>query len=210
VLINASVTAALVNWAVSVIHALGYPGEMLLTGMSQVFIVPGTEPVLMFSGFNVDTHHFTLVLAIMFGIIGDVLGAVVAYYIGYFGLTEILARKGPLHIEPDKMRQAEHWFEKYGVLTVVVSRWIPVFRSAPVYAAGTVKMPFWKFLPLTAIGSLVWCGAWVLVGKAVGSQWQQWKHHLDYVDYAVVAIVVVAVVWWVAKKLRQRRLGVAG
>ena len=62
-----------------------------------------------------------------------------------------------------------------------------MFRSAPPYAAGIVKMPYWRFVSMATLGSIVWMTAWALVGKAVGHNWQQWKNHLDIVDYVVVA-----------------------
>ncbi len=68
--------------------------------VSQVIIVPGTEVTMLFAGFNVDTHHLTLIGIIIAGVIGDVLGASICYAIGYFGLHEVLARPGsPVHID---------------------------------------------------------------------------------------------------------------
>ncbi|MDE3133761.1 MAG: DedA family protein [Acidobacteriota bacterium] len=205
-LIDASVTAQLVTFATNVVHDLGYAGVTLMIVMSQVVIVPGTEATMLFAGFNVDTHNLTLVGAIVAGVLGDVIGASICYVIGYFGLHEVLARPGsPVHIDERRIDTAHRWFERYGAPVVAVSRLIPVFRSAPPYAAGIARMPYWRFVSMATLGSIVWITGWTLVGKAVGHQWQQWKHHLDYVDYAVVAIVVLAVVWLVARWLRNRR-----
>lgn len=204
-LIDASVTAQLVTFATHVVNDLGYAGVTLMIVMSQVVIVPGTEATMMFAGFNVDTHNLTLVGIIIAGVLGDVLGATVCYAIGYFGLHEALARPGsPIHIDDRRIDLAHRWFERYGAPVVAVSRLIPVFRSAPPYAAGIARMPYWRFVSMAALGSLVWITAWALVGEAVGSQWQQWKHHLDYVDYAVVAIIVLALAWWLVRMYRNR------
>jgi membrane protein DedA with SNARE-associated domain len=80
-----------------------------------------------------------------------------------------------------------------------------VFRSAPPYAAGIVKMPYWRFAAMATLGSIPWITGWCLLGKAVGSQWQQWKHHLDYVDYAVVVVVVLLAGWFLVRWIRNRR-----
>ena len=204
--IDASVTAQLVTFATNVVHDLGYAGVTLMIVMSQVVIVPGTEATMLFAGFNVDTHNLTLVGAIIAGVLGDVIGASICYVIGYFGLHEVLARPGsPVHIDERRIETAHRWFERYGAPVVAVSRLIPVFRSAPPYAAGIARMPYWRFVSMATLGSIVWITGWTLVGKGVGHQWQQWKHHLDYVDYAVVAIIVLAVAWFVARWLRNRR-----
>jgi membrane protein DedA with SNARE-associated domain len=206
VLIDASVTAQLVTFATNVVNDLGYVGVTLMIVMSQVVIVPGTEATMLFSGFNVDTHNLTLIGIIVAGVLGDVIGASVCYVIGYFGLHEALARPGsPVHIDERRIETAHRWFERYGAPVVAVSRLIPVFRSAPPYAAGIARMPYWRFVSMAALGSIVWITGWALVGKAVGHQWQQWKHHLDYVDYAVVVIIVLLIAWALLRWIRNRR-----
>jgi membrane protein DedA with SNARE-associated domain len=204
VLIDASVTASLVTFATHVVNDLGLAGVALLIVMSQLVIVPGTEVTMLFAGFNVDTHHLTLLGIIVFGVLGDVIGASAAYAIGYFGLHEVLARKGPLHIDEAKIEQANGWFDRFGSPAVAVSRCIPVFRSAPPYAAGVVKMPYWRFVSMATLGSIVWMSAWALVGKAVGHNWPQWKNHLDIVDYVVVALIVIGLAWWALRMFRAR------
>ncbi|HEY2654285.1 MAG TPA: DedA family protein [Solirubrobacteraceae bacterium] len=204
-LFDASVTSSLVNFATHAVQHLGYAGVVLMVTMSQLIIVPGTEPTMLFAGFNVDTHHLTLVGIILAGILGDVLGASIAYAIGYFGLHEVLAARGPLHVDQRKIERAHAWFDRYGAPSIAVSRLIPVFRSAPPYAAGIVRMPYLKFLTFATLGSTVWMIGLGVLGKEVGSQWPQWKNHLDIVDYVVVALIVVAIVWWLVRLVRSRR-----
>jgi membrane protein DedA with SNARE-associated domain len=205
VLIDASVTDSLVTFATHVVQHLGLAGVTLLVTMSQLVVVPGTELTMLFAGFNVDTHHLTLLGIILAGIVGDLLGASIAYTIGYYGLHEVLARRGPLHLDEAKIDQASGWFDRYGSPVVAVSRCIPVFRSAPPYAAGVVKMPFLKFITFSAIGSAVWMTGLGLLGKGVGHKWPEWKNHLQYVDYVVAVLIVAGIVWWLVRHFRARR-----
>jgi membrane protein DedA with SNARE-associated domain len=205
VITAASVTASLVTFATHVVQHLGLPGVCLLIVMSQLVIVPGTEVTMLFAGFSVDNHHLSLPGIIIAGVLGDVIGASIAYAIGNYGLVELLSRRGPLHLEPEKIERTGEWVKRFGAPVVAVSRLIPVFRSAPPYAAGIVKMGYGRFVAMSALGSLVWITAWALVGKAVGHKWPQWKHNLDYVDYVVVVLVVIAVGWWIVKRMRARR-----
>jgi membrane protein DedA with SNARE-associated domain len=205
VLLDASVTESLVNFATHVVQHLGLAGVTLMILMSQIIIVPGTEVTMLFAGFNVDQHHLTLLGIIIAGVIGDVLGASICYAIGYFGLNEALAGRGPLHIDEDRIERARGWFDRFGSPVVAVSRCIPVFRSAPPYAAGIVKMPYPRFLAMAALGSAVWITGLALIGKAVGSKWQQWKNHLDIIDYIAVAVIVALVAWWLYRLVRSRR-----
>ena len=205
-LLDASITNSLANIATHVVQHLGYAGVALMITISQVIIVPGTEVVMLFAGFNVDTHHLTLIGIIVAGVVGDVLGGSVCYAIGYFGLHEALSRPGsPVHIDERNINLAHRWFERYGSPVVAVSRCIPVLRSAPPYAAGIARMPYWRCAAMATFGSTVWITGLALIGKAVGHQWPTWKHHLEYVDYAVVAVVVLAAAWFLTRWLRNRR-----
>jgi membrane protein DedA with SNARE-associated domain len=205
VLTDASVTASLVTFATHVVQHLGLPGVCLLIVMSQLAIVPGTEVTMLFAGFSVDNHHLSMPGIIIAGVLGDVIGASIAYTIGSYGLVELLSRRGPLHVEQEKIDRTGAWVKRYGAPVVAVSRLIPVFRSAPPYAAGIVKMGYGRFVAMSALGSVVWITAWAFVGKGVGSKWPQWKQHLNYVDYAVVLVVVIAVGWWIVRRTRARR-----
>lgn len=209
-LVDASITESFVTFATHVVHDLGLPGVTLLVVISQLIVVPGTEVTMLFAGFNVDQGHLSLIGIVVAGVIGDVLGASAAYAIGYFGLHEVLARRGPLHIDDAKIDRASRWFDRHGSPAVAVSRLIPVFRSAPPYAAGIVKMPYGRFVSMATLGSIVWMTGLGLLGKAVGSKWTQWKHHLDYIDYAVVVVVLLLLSWWLVRLVRSRRAAAQG
>jgi membrane protein DedA with SNARE-associated domain len=64
-------------------------------------------------------------------------------------------------------------------------------------------MPFWRFTVLTLAGSIPWVLALALLGKGVGSNWEQWRHNLGYLDYVVLAAIVAAIVYWIVKRRRR-------
>jgi membrane protein DedA with SNARE-associated domain len=174
--------------------------------MSGVVGVPGTEATMLFAGFNVFQHHLTLFGVVVAGVIGDLIGATIAYLIGRLGLHELLDRRGsPLHVSPRRLEMAQRWFDRFGAPVVLISRLIPLFRAVFPYAAGTVKMGYGRFISLAAVGSIIWITGLGLIGRAVGSRWPTWRHDLEYVDYAVVALVVVAIVYLVIRRVRTSR-----
>jgi membrane protein DedA with SNARE-associated domain len=205
-LVIASLTGPLVDFATRLIRNIGLAGVLALTASSGVIGVPGTEPTMLFAGFNVYQHHLTLLGIIVFGVLGDMIGATIAYSIGYFGSRELLERQGSkLHVNQRSLDRAHRWFERRGAPVIFVSRLIPFVRAAFPYAAGVARMPYGRFAALATLGSIVWIGALGVLGKAVGQSWESWRHHLEYADYAAVAIVVLAVVWFVVKRRRSDR-----
>jgi membrane protein DedA with SNARE-associated domain len=199
----ASVTDSLVTLATHVINDLGLAGVALLCLTTGVIGLPGTEPTMLFAGFNVSEGHLSLVGIIVAGLVGDVLGASIAYAIGRFGRAELLERQGSkLHMSQRRLNLAHAWFERWGSPAVFFSRWIPVARAAFPYAAGVAEMPFWRFFTLVTLGSIPWIAGLAVLGNAVGSNWTSWRHHLEIVDYIGLALVVGVILWLI---LRRRR-----
>ena len=205
-LVYASVTDSLVTLATHIIRDLGLAGVALLTMTSGVIGVPGSEPTMLFAGFNVSEGHLSLFGIIVAGVFGDMLGASIAYAIGYWGREELVERHGnKLHISKRRLDRAHAWFDRYGAPVIVVSRFIPFARAAFPYAAGVARMGYVRFLIFGTIGSIVWITALGVLGNAVGSSWQSWRHNLEYVDYVGAALLVVAIVYLIVRITRSRR-----
>ena len=202
----ASVTDSLVTLATHIINDLGVAGVALLTMTSGVIGLPGSEPTMLFAGFNVSEGHLTMLGIIVFGVIGDLIGASIAYAIGYWGREEVVERHGnKLHISPQRLDRAHRWFERFGAPVIVISRCIPFARAAFPYAAGVARMGYVRFIAFTTIGSIIWISALGILGNAVGSNWQSWRHNLEYVDYVAAALLVAAIAYLIVRITRSRR-----
>jgi membrane protein DedA with SNARE-associated domain len=204
--LDASVTDSLVTLATHIIRDIGLAGVAVMTLTSGVIGVPGSEPTMLFGGFNVYQGHLTLLGIIVFGVLGDMLGASIAYAIGYFGRRELVERHGnKLHISERRLDRADRWFERYGPPVIIVSRWIPFARAAFPYAAGVARMPFLRFFTFATIGSIVWIAAFGVLGREVGRNWENWRHNLEYVDYVAAALLVMAIAYAIVRVARTRR-----
>jgi membrane protein DedA with SNARE-associated domain len=204
--VYASVTDSLVTLATHIIRDLGLAGVALLTFTSGVIGIPGSEPTMLFAGFNVSEGHMSLFAIIVFGVLGDMIGASVAYAIGYWGREELIERHGnKLHISQQRLDRAHRWFERYGAPVIVASRCIPFARAAFPYAAGVARMGYVRFVSFATIGSIIWIGALGVLGREVGSSWQSWRHNLEYVDYVGAALLVAAIAYLILRIARTRR-----
>jgi len=196
----ASLTDSFVTLATHVIKDLGVAGVFLLTLTSSTIGLPGTEPTMLFAGFNLSLPGI-----IVCGVLGDVAGASIAFAVGYYGRHELLEKHGSkLHVSPKRLERAHSWFEQHGPPAIFVSRLIPVVRAAFPYVAGVAEMSYLRFLALASAGSVIWIGGLGILGNAVGSHWPTWRKHLEYVDYVGAAIVVAAIAWLVVRWWRGR------
>lgn len=199
----ASLTEPLVNLATHVIRDLGLAGIALLTLTSATIGLPGSEPTMLFGGFNVYQGHLTLLGITIFGLIGDVAGASIAYAVGYYGRRELLERHGSkLHISARRLEIAHSWFDRWGAPVVLLSRLMPVVRAAFPYVAGVAEMGYARFVALATLGSIPWILGLAVLGREVGKNWTSWRHHLEYVDYLGAAIVLGAIAYLVLRRVR--------
>jgi membrane protein DedA with SNARE-associated domain len=165
------------------------------------------QSVVLF-GEPLDSGLWAYVAMATAGTLGYVVGSVAGWAIGYYGGRPLLERRGRLlHLTPENLHRAEHWFEHFGDLAVLISRVTPVVRSFISIPAGVVRMPFGRYTLLTIPGSAVWCFALAGIGWALGSKWEEFHHEFRYAEYAVVAAIVVLVIAVIVRHRRSSRLG---
>jgi len=205
-LVLASVTDRLVDFAVNVVGDLGIAGIFVLMVPESACIPIPSEATMLFAGFSVSEGKYTLLAAVAAGVAANVTGSWISYAIGYYGRLELLERHGnKLHIKKSHIEWADRWFDKYGEATVFFSRMLPIVRTFISLPAGAARMPFWRFTIFTTLGCIPWVFMLAFVGKQAGDNWTQWKDSLHYVDYTVAALIVVGVVYLVVRSRRRRR-----
>jgi membrane protein DedA with SNARE-associated domain len=165
-----------------------------------------SEAVMLFAGFDVYKGHFTIAGILIVGVAGDLVGASLAYSIGYFGRIELIQRHGAkVHITPERLERAERWFVRHGTIAVPVCRILPLVRAYMSFPAGVARMPYLRFLALSALGGVPWIAFWGILGRAIGSHYHSVQSNLHYVDIAAVVLIVAALVVLIARRRRRPR-----
>jgi membrane protein DedA with SNARE-associated domain len=208
-LVLASVTDKLADFATRVVGDLGLPGVFLLMVPESACIPIPSEATMLFAGFNVSEGKFSLVAAVAVGVAGNLVGSSLAYAVGYYGRLELLDRHKVFHVKPEHLALTERWFERWGSWAVFFSRMLPIVRTFISLPAGAARMPFGRFIALTFAGCVPWVLALTLVGKAARDNWTSWKDHLHYVDYTVAVLIVLGVAYLAVRWWQRRRARIA-
>jgi membrane protein DedA with SNARE-associated domain len=205
-LVLASVTDRLVDFATNVVGDLGIAGIFALMVPESACIPIPSEATMLFAGFNVSKGEYTLLAAVAAGVAANVIGSWIAYAVGYYGRVELLERHGrKVHIKKEHIETADRWFARHGEATVFFARMLPIVRTFISLPAGAARMPFWRFTLFTTLGCIPWVFMLAFAGKQAGDNWVNWKNSLHYVDYAVAAFIVVGIVYLIARSRRRRR-----
>jgi membrane protein DedA with SNARE-associated domain len=207
-LLLASITESLANFATDLVDKIGLAGVFVLMTLESACIPIPSEATMLFAGFNVARGEYSLIAATLVGTTANLVGSWIAYGVGYFGRIELVERHGrKLHISPKHLATADRWFAEHGEATVFWTRMMPIIRTFISLPAGVARMNFLRFSVFTFLGALPWVFALTFVGKQAGANWEDWKDRLHYLHYAFAALIVAAVVYYVVRWRRNRAAG---
>jgi membrane protein DedA with SNARE-associated domain len=199
----------LVQFVTQAIGAGGYLGVVALMGIESACIPLPSEIIMTFAGYLVYLGKFNLLWVATAGAIGCNLGSVVAYWVGAAGGRPLVERYGKWvlmsHHDLDRMTS---FFEKYGSITVLVSRLLPVVRTFIAFPAGIAKMPQLKFHLYTFIGSWPWCYVLAYVGMKLGEKWHtdpRFHQAFHRFHLGVEVALIAGIAWFVWSHIQRGR-----
>lgn len=165
-----------------------------LPGDSLLFIA-GT--VVASAGLNV---HLLVALLIGAAILGDSLN----YSIGRFIGPKVFDRPDSRWIKQDYLRRTQAFYDKYGAVTIIIGRFIPIIRTFAPFLAGVAAMPYRRFLAYNVGGGVLWVGSLVYAGYIFGNiPWV--KQNLTLIVVGIVAISLAPAVATFVSEWRARR-----
>lgn len=193
------------HWIISVISAWGYMGIIVTMAIESALIPLPSEIIMPFSGYLVSTGRFNLHLVALAGAVGNVLGSLLAYALGYWGHERVVRRflrkygKYILHTEED-LDGAEKLLNKYKDWVVLGTRVLPGIRTVISLPCGIARLPIIRFTVLTFIGSLTWSYFLAWIGLVMGENWDTLGPYFHKVDAFIVALLVLAGGWYIWHK----------
>src|SRR5215211_6152549 len=136
----------LIEFVTGTIGSYGVPAVFVLMLLESMGILIPSEAISPFAGYLVSQEKMSMFGAVAAGVLGNLVGSWVAYFIGLWGGRELWLRYGRyVGVRGHHLGVAEKWFDRYGELTVFVSRCLPVVRTFISFPAGTARMNFSRF-----------------------------------------------------------------
>lgn len=198
----------LIPWITGIISHIGYAGIALLMAIESACILLPSEIIMPFAGYLVYTGRFNLFWVATAGAIGCNIGSAVAYWIGAYGGRPLVERFGSyVLLNRHDLDRTQEFFDRYGSITVLVGRLLPVVRTFIALPAGIARMPQRRFHIYTFIGSWPWCLALAYAGAKLGNAWNTdpfLKHLLHRADAAILIVLGLGLVWFIRTHWKQR------
>jgi len=191
---------------ISVIENTGYAGIAFLMALESANIPVPSEIIMPFSGYLVFSGEFNFTWVVVWGALGNLVGSIVSYYLGYFGGRPMLEKYGKfLFITKRDLELSDRWFRKYGTLTIFVSRVLPVVRTFISFPAGIARMNIWKFSLYTFGGALIWSYVLTYAGVIMGENWTYLEVYFRKFDWLIAALVILVAGWWIWRHARNMK-----
>ncbi|MBE3588176.1 MAG: DedA family protein [Thermoanaerobacteraceae bacterium] len=198
-----SLLEPVIQRTVAFISALGYWGIAIGMAIESANIPLPSEVILPFGGYLVSTGRLDFFWAAMAGTIGGTVGSIFSYFFGLWGGRPFLLRYGPyVGISRKHLELAEHWFDRYGEVTVFFTRLMPIVRTFISLPAGISGMNFPRFVIYTFLGSLPWSFFLTYLGLKMGQHWQDLKYWFHRLDLVVVGILLVLLAAYLFRRKR--------
>jgi len=168
---------------------------MILMLLESASLPVPSEVVMPLAGVLSRLGILNLYYAIFFGTVGSLIGSIIDYLIGYKLGYPFLERYGHYFlINKNRLDQVIYLFNKYGIIIVLIARFIPLIRTLISFPAGIGKMNVNKFLIITLIGNLSWNSILSILGYVYYEQWQFLISLLNEYLYIFAGIIFTSLI----------------
>lgn len=194
----------IIDFVISFISTLGYPGIFLLSILESALIPIPSEIIMPFSGFLVSNGTFEPVSVVLAGTFGNLVGSILTYYLGIKAGRAFILRYGKyILFKKSHLEFTEELFQKYGDKISFFCRLLPAVRTYISLPCGVGKTNFVKFSIYTFLGSLIWNSMLTYVGIIFGDNWENIDKYAIYLDVVSVCVITGFVIWFFVK-IRKR------
>lgn len=189
--------------AYAVVGGLAFAEAALFFG----FVLPGETAVIL-GGVLAFRSSVSLPMMVTVVIVCAIVGDSVGYEVGKKYGDRILGMKvfakHQAAIESGKER-----LHRLGGRAVFLGRFTAFLRAVMPGMAGTVRLPYRRFLPWNAAGGIVWGGGFTLLGYLAGASYTKLESYASIFSWVVLGVVVLLVALFVIRRRRRARSGAA-
>jgi membrane protein DedA with SNARE-associated domain len=153
------------------LHPIGALGMAFLAAIIEAvavvgILIPGT-PILMAVAGAAAMAGQPMLPFLAVAVVGAVIGDFLSFWVGK-RFSFRLRRVWPFSSRPALMTNAVRFFDRFGVYSVALCRFVPVLRSTVPLVAGMAGMPQRRFVVANVASALVWAPLHIYPAQLAG------------------------------------------
>ena len=173
---------------------------------TENFIPPiPADVIVAFGSFLAARADRSPVPTIIAVVLGNVGGALAMFALGRRFGAEWIRRHLSRVMGESAEQRVQHWYNRYGMPALFLSRFLPGVRAVVPPLAGAMRVPAAGAIAVIAIASTIWYTTLALIAYRLGTQWDRIVGAIK--DFQTVAAIVAGVIaalgllaWWIARR----------
>ena len=189
---------------VHLVKFVGYPGlfaaVFLESGVFFGFFLPGSS-MLFTAGLLATQGLFNIWILIPLLTIAAVGGDSTGYWFGNTVGVSLFFRKDSRFFKHEYLEQAKDFYEKHGVLAVILARFVPIVRTFAPFIAGIANMRYRIFLSYNIVGGFLWAAGVTFIGFFLGRKIPFIESYITPIILFIIIASLIPIFW----ELRKRK-----
>jgi membrane-associated protein len=161
------------------------------TGLVVTPFLPGDS--LLFAVGAVAAHPnspIQLTWMVLLLLVAAVLGDAINYSLGFHVGPHVFTREHSRLLNKQHLMRAHEFYEKYGGLTIIMARFIPIIRTFAPFVAGIGQMSYLRFAIYNVIGGAAWVVLFLVAGWWFGGR-EIVQKNFHLVIFAIIGISIL-------------------
>lgn len=188
---------------VPLVKLIGYPGlftaVFLESGVFFGFFLPGAS-MLFTAGLLSSQGFFNVWVLIPLLTIAAILGDNVGYWFGN-KIGAPLLERNTRFFRHEHLEHAREFYERHGVLAVVLARFVPIVRTFAPIVAGMAGMRYRLFVFYNITGAFLWAAGVTFLGFYLGEKVPFVSQYLTAIIIVIIGVTCIPIIWHAYKKL---------
>ncbi len=178
----------------AIIRTFGYAGVGVIifaeSGLLLGFILPG-DSLIFLAGLLASQGYFNIAILIAVILIAALAGDNTGYGIGKKLGRKVFEKKKSFIFNQENLQRTEAFFERYGKMTFIMQRFIPVIRAFAPLLAGVGRMRYRTFFLFDLAGTVLWGGLVTMLGFYLGNAVPNIDTYLLPITLAIILLSLI-------------------
>ena len=177
------------------------------TGLLAGFFLPGdsllvTAGLLAAGGDSLNIWWLIVALSAA-AIVGDSTGYAIGRHLG----RRLFTREDSLLFHKQHVERTQRFYERYGVKTIVLARFVPIVRTFAPTVAGVGRMRYGTFLTFNILGGIGWVTSMLMTGYLLGRSIPNIEKKIHWIALIVIILSFLPILkeWRDARRGRKEK-----
>lgn len=170
------------------------------TGLVITPFLPG-DSLIFATGALAASGSLDLFTILVVLCIAAIAGDTVNYQIGHLFRDKVANRESIRFIKQEHLDRTHAFFEKHGIKTIIIARFVPIIRTFAPFVAGIGIMPYSTFISYNVIGGVAWVVSFLLGGYFFGNL----PVVKDNFSFVILGIIIVSLLPGIIAYIQSKR-----